>query len=78
MIHTSSAIHIGHQPNGLPPSIVDHHILSQGAEGRLYIGDIFGMKCVVKERFQKKYRVKELDEKLTKQRILQVRMTLTH
>ncbi len=30
------------------------------------------MKCVVKERFKKEYRVKELDEKLTKQRILQV------
>jgi hypothetical protein len=78
MINTSSAPHTGHQPNGLTPAIADHNILSQGAEGRLYIGDIFGMNCVVKERFQKKYRVKELDEKLTKQRILQVRVPLTH
>ena len=46
-----------------------HQIISQGAEGRIYLGDIFGMQCVVKERFPKKYRVKELDDKLTKQRI---------
>jgi tRNA A-37 threonylcarbamoyl transferase component Bud32 len=31
------------------------------------------MQCIVKERFKKKYRVAELDEKLTRQRILQVR-----
>ena len=29
------------------------------------------MKCLVKERFEKKYRVPELDSKLTKKRILQ-------
>jgi len=28
-----------------------------------------GKKCIIKERFEKKYRVKELDQKLTKQRI---------
>ncbi len=31
----------------------------------------FGGKCVVKERFVKKYRVPELDAKLSKKRILQ-------
>lgn len=29
-----------------------------------------GKKCIVKERFEKKYRVPELDRKLTKQRIV--------
>lgn len=29
-----------------------------------------GKKCVIKERFEKKYRLPELDKKLTKQRIL--------
>jgi TP53 regulating kinase-like protein len=29
-----------------------------------------GRKCVVKERFEKKYRVPELDKKLTKSRII--------
>jgi hypothetical protein len=51
-------------------------LVSQGAEGRLYLGDIFGMKCIVKERFVKKYRVPSLDQKLTHQRILQVRPSL--
>ena len=37
------------------------------------MGDIFGMQCIVKERFAKKYRVAVLDEKLSKQRIMQVR-----
>ncbi len=61
---------------GIDPA--GHIIMKQGAEGRLYISEIFGMKCVVKERFAKKYRVPILDEKLTKTRIHQVRdMTLT-
>ncbi len=51
-----------------------HIVLKQGAEGRIYLGDIFGMQCIVKERFKKKYRVAELDEKLTRQRILQVKI----
>ena len=45
--------------------------MSQGAEGRLYLSDVFGQRCIVKERFSKKYRVPALDEKLTKSRILQ-------
>ena len=46
-------------------------LMSQGAEGRLFLSDLFGQRCVIKERFSKKYRVPALDEKLTKQRILQ-------
>ncbi len=45
-------------------------LMSQGAEGRLYLSELFGQICVVKERFVKKYRVSALDEKLTKTRIL--------
>ena len=45
-------------------------LMSQGAEGRLYLSELFGATCVVKERFVKKYRVAALDEKLTKTRIL--------
>ena len=56
---------------GIDPA--GHSIMKQGAEGRLYLSEIFGMKCVVKERFAKKYRVPSLDEKLTKTRIHQVR-----
>lgn len=45
-------------------------LLSQGAEGKIYIGEFLSKKCIVKERFEKKYRVKELDQKLTKNRML--------
>lgn len=44
-------------------------ILKQGAEGRLYLGEYKGEKCVVKERFVKKYRHHELDNQITRQRI---------
>ena len=45
-------------------------LLSQGAEGKIFIGEFLTKKCVVKERFVKKYRIKELDQKLTKNRML--------
>ena len=45
-------------------------LLGQGAEGKIYIGEFLSKKCIVKERFEKKYRVKELDQKLTKNRML--------
>ena len=45
-------------------------LLSQGAEGKIYIGEFLSKKCIVKERFIKKYRVKELDQKITKNRML--------
>ena len=44
-------------------------ILNQGAEGKLYLSEYGGKKCLVKERFTKKYRHPELDKQLTKQRI---------
>lgn len=56
--------------HGIDPA--GHVIMKQGAEGRIYLSEIFGMKCVVKERFAKKYRVPSLDEKLSKTRIHQV------
>ena len=37
----------------------------------MFVTEIFGLRCVVKERFVKKYRVPALDEKLTKTRLLQ-------
>ncbi len=55
-------------------------LIGQGAEAvkniiffnifqRVYISQFLGKKCIVKERFEKKYRVEELDKKLAKQRI---------
>ena len=45
-------------------------LLGQGAEGKIYIGEFLSKKCIIKERFEKKYRIKELDKKLTKNRML--------
>uniref|UniRef100_A0A336KB71 non-specific serine/threonine protein kinase n=1 Tax=Culicoides sonorensis TaxID=179676 RepID=A0A336KB71_CULSO len=44
-------------------------LLQQGAEGRLFIGQYKGQKCLIKERFVKAYRHPELDTHLTKTRI---------
>lgn len=44
-------------------------LLLQGAEGKLYIGNHGGVRCLVKERFSKKYRHPDLDVQLTRQRI---------
>lgn len=44
-------------------------LLKQGAEGRLYIEDFNGTKCLVKERFVKLYRHPNLDRQITRQRI---------
>ncbi|KAM7356835.1 EKC/KEOPS complex subunit TP53RK-like [Cochliomyia hominivorax] len=44
-------------------------ILKQGAEGRLYLGEFKGEKCLIKERFVKKYRHQELDNQITRQRM---------
>ncbi len=43
-------------------------ILSQGAEAILYIEENEGRKLLVKERVEKKYRVKQIDQKLRKER----------
>ncbi|XP_054732536.1 EKC/KEOPS complex subunit TP53RK [Anastrepha obliqua] len=44
-------------------------VLKQGAEGRLYIDEFKGEKCLVKERFVKRYRHVALDSQITRQRI---------
>lgn len=46
-------------------------LLYQGAEAKVYICTFLGKPCVLKERFTKKYRVAELDQKITQQRINQ-------
>lgn len=44
-------------------------LIAQGAEARLYKGSYLGKATVVKERFVKTYRHKDLDSLLTKERI---------
>ncbi|GAB0099360.1 EKC/KEOPS complex subunit TP53RK [Sergentomyia squamirostris] len=48
---------------------MDCQVIKQGAEGKLYLGEYNGQRCLVKERFVKKYRHPELDAQLTKERI---------
>ena len=43
----------------------------QGAEARVYTTTYLGKAAVLKERLSKSYRVKELDKKINKQRLLQ-------
>ena len=50
---------------------MEKQILSQGAEAIVYLEEFKGKLVIVKERFIKKYRVPELDEKITKSRIKQ-------
>lgn len=60
--------------NELPANLQqasEMNLMSQGAEGRLFLSELFGQPCVIKERFVKKYRVPQLDEKLTRSRMLQ-------
>eukprot|EP00743_Colponemidia_sp_Colp-15_P008243 GILK01008944.1.p1 GENE.GILK01008944.1~~GILK01008944.1.p1 ORF type:complete len:244 (-),score=23.16 GILK01008944.1:132-824(-) len=44
-------------------------LVSQGAEGRIFLVNFLSRPTIVKERFEKKYRHPALDAKLTKQRI---------
>lgn len=44
-------------------------LICQGAEGRLFASSFFGTPCVVKERFQKRYRHPSLDQELTQGRM---------
>lgn len=44
-------------------------VLNQGAEAKLFIGEFNGKQCLVKERFQKKYRHPDLDTQLTRERM---------
>ena len=51
------------------PDFKDFLLLRQGAEARLYTGKFLGQKSIVKERFSKKYRHPQLDDRLTKDRL---------
>ncbi|XP_017782550.1 PREDICTED: TP53-regulating kinase [Nicrophorus vespilloides] len=44
-------------------------LIKQGAEGRIFKGLYLGKPSIIKERFEKKYRHRELDNHLTKERI---------
>ncbi|XP_046908475.2 TP53 regulating kinase [Dermatophagoides farinae] len=44
-------------------------LLFQGAESRVFEGNYQSQRAILKERFPKRYRLVELDEKLTKERI---------
>ena len=48
--------------------VQDLELKNQGAEAKIYFGKFNGRSVVVKERFSKKYRVKEIDDKLNKDR----------
>ena len=45
--------------------------LKQGAEAQLYVDEYLGQPCLVKDRQPKTYRVKELDEKIRRERTKQ-------
>lgn len=42
--------------------------IGEGAEAKIYQADIFGKELLLKRREEKKYRIKELDERLRKER----------
>lgn len=44
-------------------------LLKQGAEGKIYLGSWKGQECLIKERFEKKYRHPDLDTQLTRGRM---------
>lgn len=46
-------------------------LIGQGAEGKVYATTFLNRPTIIKERLSKKYRVRELDEKLTLQRLRQ-------
>mmetsp|Transcript_10263 Transcript_10263/g.11148 ORF Transcript_10263/g.11148 Transcript_10263/m.11148 type:complete len:261 (+) Transcript_10263:31-813(+) len=52
-------------------------LLTQGAEGRVFLSTLVGKLCIIKERFKKAYRHPTLDTKLTKQRIVQETRNMT-
>lgn len=49
---------------------VGFELVAQGAEGRIFRGEFLGRPAILKQRFSKKYRHKELDDKLTRGRLL--------
>ncbi|EGC35773.1 hypothetical protein DICPUDRAFT_151859 [Dictyostelium purpureum] len=46
-------------------------LISQGAEAKTFVIDLYGLKCIVKERFVKAYRHPTIDQKISSKRILQ-------
>ncbi|PKI47175.1 hypothetical protein CRG98_032446, partial [Punica granatum] len=44
-------------------------LLKQGAEARVFESNFVGRRCIIKERFSKKYRHPSLDSKLTLKRL---------
>lgn len=49
--------------------LTNFELLRQGAEAKLYLGTYLGQRAIVKERFAKKYRLPELDVRLTRERM---------
>ena len=45
-------------------------LISKGAESNLYLVDYLGFKCILKYRVKKRYRIKELDEKIRRRRTI--------
>lgn len=60
-------------PPGPPQLFQEIELLKQGAEARVFLIKKYrkNLNCIAKQRFPKRYRIKELDEKLTKERVLQ-------
>ena len=56
----------GFKENPLLTKAEQQNIICQGAEGRIFLSDLWGKPCIIKERFKKEYRVPQLDAKLTK------------
>lgn len=51
------------------PDFKDFILLRQGAEAKIYTGSFLGQKSIAKERFSKKYRHPQLDDRITKERL---------
>lgn len=49
--------------------LTNFELIRQGAEAKLYLGDYLGQRAIIKERFAKKYRLPELDVRLTRERL---------
>jgi len=63
-------INLGQERKNIERSILQkgEHIRT-GAEARIFHGTYLGMDVVIKERYPRKYRVKELDDTLRKKRV---------
>ncbi|KAM3138355.1 TP53 regulating kinase [Paramecium bursaria] len=46
-----------------------NQLISQGAEAKIYIGQFLGDKIIIKQRFPKSYRLKELDDRINRERV---------